>query len=218
MSADAADVFPPPPSWFRAVQVHATPLHPPVPVDSELSIYGVARTVSDTEVMPLPLEHQQYSEDVPPCTELRRLNALLLSTFGRLVPALADAQPVADGGAAEIRELFLNLEHLLNSLRAQQAREELIGLFEAQSALKKQLLEDLQRAGARALSAAVPRAEALECDAAQREAAAAALGGPTSLAAEDDNAASAAGTGVSLEHLAHAFEAQGQAAVPRQPG
>ena len=116
------------------------------------------------------------------------------------------------------RELFLNLEHLLNSLRAQQAREELIGLFEAQSALKKQLLEDLQRAGARALSAAVPRAEALECDAAQREAAAAALGGPTSLAAEDDNAASAAGTGVSLEHLAHAFEAQGQAAVPRQPG
>jgi hypothetical protein len=189
-----------------------------VPVDSELSNYGVARTVSDTEVMPLPLEHQQYSEDVPPCTELRRLNALLLSTFGRLVPALADAQPVADGGAAEIRELFLNLEHLLNSLRAQQAREELIGLFEAQSALKKQLLEDLQRAGARALSAAVPRAEALECDAAQREAAAAALGGPTSLAAEDDNAASAAGTGVSLEHLAHAFEAQGQAAVPRQPG
>ena len=38
------------------------------------------------------------------------------------------------------------------------------------------------------------------------------------MAAEDDNAASAAGTGVSLEHLAHAFEAQGQAAVPRQPG
>ena len=142
--SDAADVFPPPPSWFRAVQVHATPLHPPVPVDSELSNYGVARTVSDTEVMPLPLEHQQYSEDVPPCTELRRLNALLLSTFGRLVPALADAQPVAYGGAAEIRELFLNLEHLLNSLRAQQAREELIGLL-FDGKIDKKVGEDMQK-------------------------------------------------------------------------
>ena len=154
---DASAAWPPPPPWFRAV----TALRPPVPVESELSMYGTTRISHDPEHVwpPSRCEHHLYSERMPPCTELRRLNELLLGAFGRLAPALADAQPTgAGGGVAEIRTLFLNFEDLLNSLRAQQAREELIGLFETQTAAKKQLLDQLRQAGARAITA-MPCAE-----------------------------------------------------------
>ena len=49
---------------------------------------------------------------------------------------------------AKLRTVLLNMQHLLNSLRPYQAREELIAILRSQLDAKRQLIEELRSASA----------------------------------------------------------------------
>lgn len=55
---------------------------------------------------------------------------------------------LCDCAVAKLRTLLLNMQHLLNSLRPYQAREELIATMTAQVDAKQQLIDELRSAAA----------------------------------------------------------------------
>ena len=173
---------------LRAVQVHATLSTRPCPSTAS-SPPTASRARVDTV---MPLRQAPAVPRCPPCTELRRLNALLLSTFGRLVPALADAASRLRRRCRDPRALPEPRApaELAGHLEAHEAHRPLRGAVGTEETAARRPATG----GRGALSAAVPRAEA-QCDAAQRRRPRPHSAGPP-LAAEDDNAASAASTSV----------------------
>ena len=151
---------------------------PPAPVDGEFTMFGVARTTGPP-VAP-QLEEQVYSDATEQrCDELRRLNRSLLQSFLQLtqlmarspsqcsdkgVPPRHPRTEIAGGTAvlrphacapyacavADLRTLFLNFEHLLNTFRPHEAREELIAIVKQQAEAKRQLADELDAARAEA--------------------------------------------------------------------
>ena len=106
--------WPAPPAYYRG-----GPREAPAPVKGEFSMFGVTRN-SEPQPPPAP-EHQMYDTNCNPYSELRRLNNLLLSTFVSLVDVMAENPSHADVKVGELRQLLLNFQHLLNSLRPAQA-------------------------------------------------------------------------------------------------
>ena len=96
-----------------------------------------------------PLEGQLYSaspDDVAVISELRRLNRDTLSAYLALLHKMQEAPTAAGAEFAQVRTLLLNVQHLLNSLRPFEAREELIAAVQAQVDGKRRLIEELRSA------------------------------------------------------------------------
>jgi len=164
--AAAEQAWPAPPPFRRR--------DPPAPVEGEFSMYGVTRSTGPP-VAP-PLEEQVYAESAADvCAELRQLNRSLLQSFLELTQLMARSpSQCCDKGArppatrttrttrttstahattravADLRTLFLNFQHLLNTYRPHEAREALIAIVRQQAAAKRQLSDELEAACAEA--------------------------------------------------------------------
>jgi len=159
-----AAAWPAPPSFPQR--------EPPAPVEGDFSMFGVIRTMAPPEAP--RLEEQVYDESADRCEELRSLNRAMLQRFLQLVQLMHDSPSrCLDKGAprhaqhtcapfarslarrptavTELRTLFLNFQHLLNTFRPHEAREELISTVQQQTAAKRQLIAELDAACAKAL-------------------------------------------------------------------
>jgi hypothetical protein len=105
-------------------------------------MYGIARAPLGETPTAAPLEKQLYelgSDD--PCGELRKLNHTLLSTFLALLQTAQDTPSQCHVRVDEMRHLMLNMQHLINTFRPYQAREELISVAQAQVDAKRAVKE-----------------------------------------------------------------------------
>jgi hypothetical protein len=135
---DVATAWPAPPKYY----LEARRRPPPPPPDGPISMYGIARAPLGETPPAAPLEKQLYelgSDD--PCGELRKLNHTLLSTFLALLQTAQDTPSQCHVRVDEMRHLMLNMQHLINTFRPYQAREELISVAQAQVDAKRALLE-----------------------------------------------------------------------------
>lgn len=140
---EAASAWPAPPRFYLEPR-----RAPPAPPAGEFQMYGVVRPAVGT-LPPVPaLEEQLYQAETEAeaITELRRLNRTLLSTFLELLRSMQETPTKCGTKVGEIRALLLNVQHLLNSLRPFQAREELIAAVQAQVDGKRRLIEELRGA------------------------------------------------------------------------
>ena len=158
----AGAVWPDPPKYWK------DPLRaPPKPPDGPFQMFGVQRPAIGS-VPPLPpLEEQLYSaaNEREALVELRRLNKLLLTSFLDLLRAMQETPTQCSAKVAQIRTLLLNIQHLLNSLRPFQAREELISTLQAQLDAKQELVDEL-RSGIEAAATSVELDDSQEPDSA----------------------------------------------------
>lgn len=142
---EAASVWPAPPKYW--LEPRRRP--PPPPPDGAYTMYGVARPPLGEMPPAAPLEQQLYAaESDDPCGELKKLNHDLLRTFLALLQSAQDAPSQSNARVDEMRHLMLNMQHLLNTFRPYQAREELIAIAEAQVEAKRALLEECRAASA----------------------------------------------------------------------
>ena len=140
---DVATAWPAPPKYY----LEARRRPPPPPPDGPISMYGIARAPLGETPPAAPLEKQLYElGSVDPCGELRKLNHTLLSTFLALLQTAQDTPSQCHVRVDEMRHLMLNMQHLLNTFRPYQAREELISIAQAQVDAKRALLEQCRRA------------------------------------------------------------------------
>ena len=140
---DVATAWPAPPKYY----LEARRRPPPPPPDGPISMYGIARAPLGETPPAAPLEKQLYElGSVDPCGELRKLNHTLLSTFLALLQTAQDTPSQCHVRVDDMRHLMLNMQHLLNTFRPYQAREELISIAQAQVDAKRALLEQCRRA------------------------------------------------------------------------
>ena len=85
---------------------------------------------------------QLYSPSTPPCTALRQLNARLLSLFTTLLRTLVDSTSASEASSdvaaltAAVEETFINMHHVINTLRPAQARRDIAALLHRQTAAR----------------------------------------------------------------------------------
>lgn len=161
---DVGTAWPAPPKYY----LEARRRPPPPPPDGPISMYGIARAPLGETPPAAPLEKQLYemgSDD--PCGELRKLNHTLLSTFLALLQTAQDTPSQCHVRVDEMRHLMLNMQHLINTFRPYQAREELISVAQAQVDAKRALLEQCR--GAIAACAVSQDGEALESGSEEEE-------------------------------------------------
>lgn len=145
-------IWPAPPAYYRE------PLRaPPAPPSGEYRMYGITRPALGSLPPQPPLDEQLYSAstELEAISELRRLNRTLLSKFVTMLRTMQDAPTQSSTHVAEIRALIFNIQHLLNSLRPYQAREELIFELQAQVKAKQKLVNTLQEGVEAAAAAAL---------------------------------------------------------------
>ena len=143
-ASGAASSWPAPPAFSQRT--------PPAPVEGEYSMFGVTRTTAPAEAP--PLDEQVYSDTAERCAELRKLNRSLLEGFLQLLQLMADSPAQCCDKVADLRTLFLNFQHLLNTFRPHEAREELIATVRQQVAAKQALIDELDAACTSALEEA----------------------------------------------------------------
>jgi MED7 protein len=161
---DVGTAWPAPPKYY----LEARRRPPPPPPDGPISMYGIARAPLGETPPAAPPEKQLYelgSDD--PCGELRKLNHTLLSTFLALLQTAQDTPSQCHVRVDEMRHLMLNMQHLINTFRPYQAREELISVAQAQVDAKRALLEQCR--GAIAACAVSQDGEALESGSEEEE-------------------------------------------------
>jgi hypothetical protein len=161
-AAGIATAWPAPPRYYLEPR-----RPPPPPVEGPHTMYGVQRPAFGTLPPTPPLERPQYDANADPCTELRELNRVMLRSFlslldtmqtaptqcaakgapprPRSAPAHAsDAAPPRRCAVEDIKWLMLNVQHLVNTFRPYQAREELIAALQAQVDEKRALVDALR--------------------------------------------------------------------------
>ena len=93
------------------------------------------------------LEQQLYDpQSDNPCGELRKLNRALLAAYTDLLQVCQDSPTECNSKVDEIRVLLLNLQHLINTFRPYQAREDIISALQEQIDSKRQLIADMRDA------------------------------------------------------------------------
>ena len=147
--AAASSIWPEPPAYYRNPKKRKPPRPPPD--GAEVQMYGRKMPAIGKLPPTEPLEGQLYSaspDDVAVISELRRLNRDTLSAYLALLHKMQEAPTAAGAEFAQVRTLLLNVQHLLNSLRPYQAREELIATMRAQLDAKQALIDELRSASA----------------------------------------------------------------------
>ena len=142
--AAAAAAWPKPPRYY--LEPRREPPAPP-PAGAGFRMFGVQRPPLGALPPLPPLEDQVHtaSNDEEAIAELRRLNKVLLARFVDLLRTMQAAPTQTIAKVGEIRNLMLNLQHLLNSLRGFEAREELISIVQAQVDAKRELVDALRK-------------------------------------------------------------------------
>ena len=142
MEPEVGASWPAPPRYYRE------PLRPPPPpIEGETRVYGVTQPPLGSPAPQSSLEDQVYPADTTqPIAELRKLNRSLLNSFLELLQVMQTGPKEYDAKIADIRTLLLNLQHLANSFRPHQAREDLIAEMEAQLHAKRELVDELRDA------------------------------------------------------------------------
>ena len=93
-----------------------------------------------------------YDPEVSPCRELSRLNKLLLSSFLDLVNRLCEPLPADSSDnphldvISNIEDIFVNMQHLINTMRPMQAASDIRSLLDRQTKQRKETTESLQEA------------------------------------------------------------------------
>ncbi|WVZ87551.1 hypothetical protein U9M48_034170 [Paspalum notatum var. saurae] len=147
-----SSAYPPPPPFYRLYKDYeqdpSSAPEPPPPIDGEYMIYGLQHTTD--EVLP-SLEkggiRQLYPEgpNIDFKKELRTLNRELQLHILELADILVERPSQYAHRVEDIRIIFKNLHHLLNSLRPHQARATLIHMLESQIQRRKQAIEDIKQ-------------------------------------------------------------------------
>ena len=138
---EAGSAWPKPPRYYLEPR-----RAPPAPPTDAFNMFGVTRPpLGGLPPLP-PLENQVHTatNDAQAISEVRRLNKVLLASFVELLAIMQSAPTQCVAKVGEIRNLMLNMQHLLNSLRAFQAREELIALVQAQVDAKQRLIDEIR--------------------------------------------------------------------------
>ena len=154
--ANVGAAWPAPPRYYKE-PLRAPPEPPP---DGEsFQMFGVMRpALGALPELPV-LEEQLFSLSVEAdaVPELRRLNRELLRRFLALLRTAQEKPSQCAAQVSQIRALMYNMIHLLNTLRAYQAREELIEVVQAQVDTKKRLVQKLKDATAAAVACTMTR-------------------------------------------------------------
>jgi len=114
-------------------------------------MYGVCRSSEAPE--PQSLEEQLYDPTANPCAELRKLNRSLLRSFLQLLSVMVSSPNDAQAKVADIRTLLLNMQHLINTFRPFEAREQLLSILQEQVDAKRRLISEIEEACTAAVEA-----------------------------------------------------------------
>ena len=155
MQTEVAAAWPAPPRYYLE------PLRrpPPPPPNGSYGMYGLTRPDLGETPPAAPLEQQLYEDGKDPCGELHKLNHKLLHAFLALLQTVQEAPTRCNERVDEMRHLLLNMQHLINTFRPFQAREELIAIMQSQVDAKRALLDECR--GAAATCAALTRRESV---------------------------------------------------------
>lgn len=142
----------PPVRYYRNFNaVDPAPPPPPPSSDQTYHMFGGEYSVEDN----LPTLEEAgrkslYDSSAPPCQELKRLNKQLLEQFLQLVsnlceplPPDAPEDPHKDTIVA-IEDIFVNMQHLINTMRPAQAAIDLKILLDRQTESRKHMVEQLK--------------------------------------------------------------------------
>ncbi|PXF41730.1 Mediator of RNA polymerase II transcription subunit 7 [Gracilariopsis chorda] len=141
----------PPRRYYQSISTQ--PLHPPPPPPANHSYSMFGRVYTTDDVLPT-LEHagrkRLYDPAGSPCSELRTLNNSLLELFLNLVDQLCD--PLTHESPSDphkqiidrIEDTFINMQHLINTMRPAQAAMDLKALLDNQTASRKQITDNLK--------------------------------------------------------------------------
>jgi len=140
----AESAWPAPPRYY--LEPRREPPPPPPANELPLMMYGVPQQAFGTLPDQPDLPEQLYrTESDDKCGELRRLNRQLLGRFLELLRVAQEAPGQCSAKVEQIRILLINMQHLINTFRAYQAREDLISIMQAQVDAKQKLVDQLQR-------------------------------------------------------------------------
>lgn len=156
--SEAVSQFPLPPTGLFAPEngdaVEPVPPAPPGPDDS-YAMFGRVYAVSDR--LPSLQEAGRvclYDPSAPPPAELRRLSKILIALFSALVSNLSGHATDPARLVARIEDVFVNMQHLLNTLRPGQACHDIRELLERQREQRSaasQALEDAHAVAMRSI-------------------------------------------------------------------
>ncbi|KAI1268156.1 mediator complex, subunit Med7 [Xylariaceae sp. FL1019] len=118
-------------------------LQPPAePPDGQWRIFGDTYRLKDElpklddgqikRLFPNPEERDQDGKHFDRATILKRLAKSSLLNFLELVARLATSPESAEEKITDIRDIFINMHHLINEYRPHQARESLISMMQSQ--------------------------------------------------------------------------------------
>lgn len=149
--AQVVSQYPAPPKRYYASLTNPsaslpTPPEPPGPSDT-YSMFG--RTYSTADRMPSLQESGRvclYDESAPVCDELQRLNRMLMKLFHALLMTLCTPNSSHENVIARIEDVFINMQHLLNTLRPAQAVKDLVTLLDRQTKTREETTKALRDA------------------------------------------------------------------------
>eukprot|EP00742_Colponemidia_sp_Colp-10_P010706 GILJ01011783.1.p1 GENE.GILJ01011783.1~~GILJ01011783.1.p1 ORF type:complete len:181 (-),score=36.94 GILJ01011783.1:344-886(-) len=132
--------FPPPPPFYKEDGYENRP--PPPPISGTFSMFGRLYTTEDILPTLADQQRQQLFPDDPNLSykdELKKLNRSVVHSIVELLDILTKSPAKYKEKVEDIELLFLNMHHLLNSLRPHQARSNVISMLQAQIDRRRQL-------------------------------------------------------------------------------
>lgn len=129
---------------------------PPSPPSGTFSMFGL--TFDTEEPILRPLESQGIERLCPDGTDklaqMKKLNHSIFVSFLDLVDILINCpeSPRREEKISDLQLLFINLHHLINEFRPNQARETLRVMLELQRRQREQLTADVERAVGKAIA------------------------------------------------------------------